>query len=231
VAPLERITLSALADVSSLDATVTISADGSLGGQAMAGDLTAVLSSNDQAQSRIDITGDLLGPVATKVGGSVVGLFRPSKVSVLTTDSTYIVVSGLTDICVKPSDPSSTAALPAQPAGPDHAHGHEPIGRYVGDGLNGQAVGTTSSTARRSSRPPRRARSTVQKFARPSRTRRTRTCTSPRTPATRWYTGAADGTSGSRGRLQRRSTSRASIRTVIGCPAPATCRLLLRRRW
>ena len=46
-APLERITLSALADVSSLDATVTITADGTLGGQAMSGDLTADLSSND----------------------------------------------------------------------------------------------------------------------------------------------------------------------------------------
>ena len=170
VAPLERITLSALADVSSLDATVTISADGSLGGQAMAGDLTAVLSSNDQAQSRIDITGDLLGPVATKVGGSVVGLFRPSKVSVLTTDSTYIVVSGLTDICVKPSDPSSTAALTQlSPQGlmTTLTSSEEPIGRYVGDEtLNGQAVrhyvidGQAFLAAAASSTDP-----TVQKFA------------------------------------------------------------------
>ena len=170
VAPLERITLSALADVSSLDATVTITADGTLGGQAMQGDLTADLSSDSQAQSRIDITGSLLGPVATKVGGSVVGLFRPSKVSVLTTDATYIVVSGLTDICVKPSDPSSTAALTQlSPQGlmTTLTSSDQPIGRYVGDEtLDGQTVkhyvidGQAFLAAAASSTDP-----TVQKFA------------------------------------------------------------------
>lgn len=169
-APLERITLSALADVTSLDATVTITADGSLGGQAMQGDLTADLSSNDQAQSRIDITGSLLGPVATKVGGSVVGLFRPSKVSVLTTDATYIVVSGLTDICVKPSDPSSTSALTQlSPQGlmTTVTSSDQPIGRFVGEEtLDGQAVrhyvidGEAFLAAAATSTDP-----TVQKFA------------------------------------------------------------------
>jgi hypothetical protein len=143
-APLERITLSALADVSSLDATVTITADGTLGGQAMSGDLTADLSSNDQAHSRIDITGSLLGPVASKVGGTAVDLFRPDSVSVVTTDGTYIVVSGFTDLCVKPSDPSSTAALTQlSPQGlmTTLTSSDQPIGRYVGDEtLDGQAV-------------------------------------------------------------------------------------------
>jgi len=168
--PLEMITLSALADVTSLDATVTITADGTMGGQAMRGDLTADLSSNDQAQSRIDITGSLLGPVASKVGGSLVGLFRPSRVSVLTTDATYIVVSGLTDLCVKPSDPSSTSALSQlSPQGlmTTLTSSDQPIGRYVGDEtLNGQAVkhyvidGPAFLAAAASSSDP-----TVHKFA------------------------------------------------------------------
>jgi hypothetical protein len=169
-APLERITLSALGDVSSLDATVTITATGTMGGQQMQGDLTADLSSNDQAQSRIDITGSLLGPVATKVGGGIVGLFRPSKVTVLTTDATYIVVSGLTDLCVKPSDPSSTSALSQlSPQGlmTTLTSSDQPIGRFVGEEtLDGEAVrhyvidGQAFLAAAASSTDP-----TVHKFA------------------------------------------------------------------
>jgi hypothetical protein len=106
------IPLASLGDLTSLDATVTIGANGSLDGKAMQGDLTVLFSSNDQSESRIDITGSLLGPVASQVGGKLVGLFRPSKVSVYTVaDGSYVVVSTLTDLCVKPSDNAATAAL------------------------------------------------------------------------------------------------------------------------
>jgi hypothetical protein len=108
----EPIPLTSLGDLTSLDASVTLTADGELRGEPMAGDLTVQLTSNDQHMSRIDITGSLLGPVAAQVGGKLVGLFRPRAVSVYTVeDGTYIVVSGLTDVCVKPSDNAATEAL------------------------------------------------------------------------------------------------------------------------
>ncbi len=108
----EPIPMTSLADLTSLDAVVTITADGSMNGKQMSGDLTATLTSNDQQQSQIDVTGSLLGPVAAQVGGKLVGLFRPNEVSAYTlSDSTYIVVSGLTDVCVKPTDNVATEAL------------------------------------------------------------------------------------------------------------------------
>jgi hypothetical protein len=109
---LAPIPLTSLGELQSLDATVTLNASGELQGKAMEGDLTIGLTSNDQRESRIDITGSLLGPVAAQVGGRLVGLFRPRAVSVYTVeDGTYVVVSGLTDVCVKPGDNAATAAL------------------------------------------------------------------------------------------------------------------------
>ena len=50
--------------------------------------------------------------MASQVGGKLIGLFRPKQVSVYTVaDGTYVVVSTLTDLCVKPSDNGATAAL------------------------------------------------------------------------------------------------------------------------
>jgi hypothetical protein len=106
------IPLTSLGELSSLDATVTLDASGEMRGEAMEGDLTIDLTSNAQRESRIDITGSLLGPVAAQVGGKLVGLFRPRAVSVYTVeDGTYVVVSGLTDVCVKPGDNAATEAL------------------------------------------------------------------------------------------------------------------------
>ena len=106
------IPLTSLGDLSSLEATVTLSAAGSLEGEEMAGDLTVQLVADEQQQYRIDITGDLLGPIAAQVGGRLVKLFRPKQVSVyVVEEGNYIVVSGLTDLCVKTEDTATTEAL------------------------------------------------------------------------------------------------------------------------
>jgi hypothetical protein len=106
------IPLTPLGELTSLEATATLSAVGSLGGQEMAGDLTAQLVGDALGQYRVDITGDLLGPVAAQVGGKLVKLFRPKRVSAYAVeDGNYVVVSGLTDICFKTEDTAVTEAL------------------------------------------------------------------------------------------------------------------------
>ena len=106
------IPLTSLGDLSSLEATVTLSAAGSLEGEEMAGDLAVQLVADEQQQYRIDITGDLLGPIAAQVGGKLVKLFRPKQVSVyVVEEGNYVVVSGLTDLCVKTEDTATTEAL------------------------------------------------------------------------------------------------------------------------
>jgi hypothetical protein len=106
------IPLTSLGDLTSLEATATLSAAGSLEGRDMAGDLTVELVADEQQRYRIDITGDLLGPIAAQVGGSLVGLFRPKRVSVyVVEDGNYVVVSGLTDVCIKAEDTATTEAL------------------------------------------------------------------------------------------------------------------------
>jgi hypothetical protein len=108
----EPIPLTPLAGLTSLDATVSINANGTLNGKPTTGDLTAQLSSNDQGQSQITVTGGLLGDVVAQVGGKAVKLFRPSKASVYTVaDGTYVVLSGLFDVCFKPADSQATQAL------------------------------------------------------------------------------------------------------------------------
>ena len=106
------IPLTSLGDVTSLEATATLSATGSLQGEEMAGDLTAQLVADEQGQYRVDLTGDLLGPIATQVGGKLVKLFRPKQVSAyVVEDGNYVVVSGLTDLCIRTEDTAATEAL------------------------------------------------------------------------------------------------------------------------
>jgi hypothetical protein len=106
------IPLTSLADLTSLEATATLSAAGAFKGEEMAGDLTVELVADEQQRYRIDITGDLLRPIAAQVGGRLVKLFRPKRVSVyVVEDGNYVVVSGLTDLCLKTEDTATTAAL------------------------------------------------------------------------------------------------------------------------
>jgi hypothetical protein len=98
--------------VGSLSATVELTANGTVEGEATEGALTVQLTTTDQNESRIEVTGDLLGDIVAKVGGRAVSLFRPSRVTVYTVaDETYVVVSGLFDVCIKPGDNLATVAL------------------------------------------------------------------------------------------------------------------------
>ena len=108
----EIIPLKSLTGLSSLDATVKISANGTLNGKPVQGDLNAELTTNDQKKSQIVVTGDLLGDAVVQIGGSAVSLFRPSQATVYTMpDGTYLVLKGLFDVCIKPKDSKATETM------------------------------------------------------------------------------------------------------------------------
>ena len=108
----QPIPITPLTGVTSLDATVVLTADGTVDGKPTTGDLTARLSTNDQAMSQIGVTGSLLGDIVAQVGGGAVKLFRPDQVSVYGVPAgTYAVISGFFDVCVKAKDSAATAAL------------------------------------------------------------------------------------------------------------------------
>jgi hypothetical protein len=110
--PGEAIPLKSLTDLDSLDATVKLDVNGLIDGKRMQGDLTGLLTSNNQKKSRITVSGGLLGDLAAQIGGSLVGLFTPSKVDLYKVpDGTYIVVNGLFPVCVKPKALNATASL------------------------------------------------------------------------------------------------------------------------
>lgn len=110
--PGDVIPLKPIEDLTSLNATVQLGVNGLINGKRAQGDLTAVLTTNDQEKSQITLTGSLLGDIAAQVGGSLVGLFTPSKVDIYKVpEGTYIVINGLIPVCVKPANPKATAAL------------------------------------------------------------------------------------------------------------------------
>lgn len=110
--PGDVIPLKSIADLTSLNATVNIDVNGLINGKRAVGDLNAVLTTNDQKKSQITLTGSLLGELAAQVGGSLVGLFKPSKVDIFKVpEGTYIVVYGLFPICVKTKDTEATAPM------------------------------------------------------------------------------------------------------------------------
>jgi|WetSurMetagenome_2_1015567.scaffolds.fasta_scaffold53356_2 hypothetical protein len=108
----EPIPLKPLTDLTSLNATVKISANGTLNGKPVQGELDADLTANNQKKSQIVVTGDLLGDAVVQIGGSAVSLFRPSQATVYTMpDGTYIVLKGLFDVCIKPKDSKATETM------------------------------------------------------------------------------------------------------------------------
>lgn len=110
--PGEVIPLKPIAGLTSLNATVKLDVNGLINGKRAQGDLTALLTTNDQGKSQITVSGSLLGDIAAEVGGSLVGLFTPSKVDIYKMpDGVYVVVNGLFPVCVKPKDVKATAAL------------------------------------------------------------------------------------------------------------------------
>jgi hypothetical protein len=110
--PDDVIPLKSISELSSLNATVTIDVNGLIDGQRAQGDLTALLATNDQGKSKVTVSGGLLGDIAAQVGGSVVGLFTPSKVDLYKVpQGAYVVVNGLFPLCVKPDAANATEAL------------------------------------------------------------------------------------------------------------------------
>lgn len=110
--PGDVIPLASIAGLTSLNATVNINVNGLIDGQRAQGDLNALLATNDQGKSRITVSGGLLGDIAAQVGGSLVGLFTPSKVDLYKVPhGAYIVVNGLFPLCVKPEALNATATL------------------------------------------------------------------------------------------------------------------------
>jgi len=110
--PGEIIPLKPITDLTSINATVKIEVNGLIDGERVQGELNGDLTANDQNQSKITVTGDLLGDIAAQVGGSLVGLFTPSKVDLYKVpEGTYIVINGIIPVCVKPKASKSTEAL------------------------------------------------------------------------------------------------------------------------
>jgi len=107
----EPIPLAPLTDLTSIEATATITVDGVANGEPTTGELTADLV-NGPDGTRIVASGSLLGDIVAQIGGSAVSLFRPKRVSVYQVpDGSYAVVSGLFDVCVQPADPQTVVAL------------------------------------------------------------------------------------------------------------------------
>ena len=110
--PGDVIPLESIAGLTSLNATVKLDVNGLIDGKRAQGDLNGLLTTNDQGKSQITVSGSLLGHIAAQVGGSLVGLFTPSKVDLYKVpDGAYVVVNGLFPVCVKPDAANATAAL------------------------------------------------------------------------------------------------------------------------
>jgi hypothetical protein len=110
--PGDAIPLKSIEGLSSLNATVKLDVNGKIDGKKTKGDLNALLASNDQKKSRVTVSGSLLGDIAAQVGGSVLGLFTPSKVDLYKVpEGAYVAVGGLVPLCVKPDTSKATAAL------------------------------------------------------------------------------------------------------------------------
>lgn len=111
--PLEDvIPLESVSNLTSLNATVKISVNGLIDGERAQGDLTGLLAIDEQGKSQITVSGSLLGDLAAQVGGSLVGLFTPSKVDLYKVpEGAYVVLGGLFPMCIKPEALNATDTL------------------------------------------------------------------------------------------------------------------------
>lgn len=111
LAPGDPIPLKPLTDLTSLQAAVQLNVNGEVNGQRTQGALNADIVTNLNDQSKITVTGPLLGDIVAQVGGAAVSLFKPSQVEIYKMPTgAYIVVKSFLDVCVKPNDPQATAA-------------------------------------------------------------------------------------------------------------------------
>ena len=110
--PGEVIPLQSIGNLNSLNGTVKLNVNGLIDGKKTKGELNGQLSVSDPKTSRVTISGSLLGPIAAQVGGSLVGLFTPSKVDVYKMpDAAYIAVNSLVPVCIKPKALTATDTL------------------------------------------------------------------------------------------------------------------------
>lgn len=110
--PGDAIPLKPITGLDSLNATVTLNVNGLIDGKRAQGDLTGLLTANEQGKSKITVSGSLLGDIAAQVGGSLVSMFTPSKVDLYKVPGgTYVAVGGLFPMCVKPDAPKATKTL------------------------------------------------------------------------------------------------------------------------
>lgn len=108
----EVIPLQSIADLNSLSGTVKLNVNGLIDGKKTQGELNGQLSVSDPKTSKVTVSGSLLGPIAAQVGGSLVGLFTPSKVDVYKMpDAAYIGVNSLVPVCIKPKALTATDTL------------------------------------------------------------------------------------------------------------------------
>ncbi len=112
--PGDPIPLQSIAKLNSLNGNVTLDVNGLIDGERTQGQLNGALNVSDPNTSKITISGPLLGPLATKVGGSMVGLFTPSKVELFKTpQGAFVSVPSLIPICIKPQALNATDTLDA----------------------------------------------------------------------------------------------------------------------
>lgn len=109
--PDDPIPLKPLTGLTGLAASVTLDVNGEINAQRAQGTLNATVMTNLNDQSKITVTGPLLGDIVAQVGGAAVSLFSPSQVDIYKVpQGTFIVVKSFLDVCVKPADPNATAA-------------------------------------------------------------------------------------------------------------------------
>jgi hypothetical protein len=110
--PGQVIPLQSIADLNSLNGTVKLNVNGLIDGKKTKGELNGQLNVSDPKTSHVTISGSLLGPRVAQVGGSLVGLFTPSKIDVYKRpDAAYIAVGGLLPMCIKPKALTATDTL------------------------------------------------------------------------------------------------------------------------
>ncbi len=161
----EPIPLKPIDDLDSLQATVDLTVTGLINEKPAQGDLRGLLAMNGQ-NSKVTVSGSLLGEIAAQVGGALVGLFTPSTVDLYKVPrGAFIVINGFLPICVQPNAPKSVAffeELSPQSLLVMLTSSDAAIGTLVGQTtLNGRAVnhyvidGDTFLAAARLSRDPK----------------------------------------------------------------------------
>lgn len=108
----DPIPMKPLSGLTSFESSVTLDVNGLIDGERAQGDLTADVIVANKDTSKVTVSGSLLGPIAARVGGSLVSLVTPSSVDLYKMpDGAYITIGGFIPICVKPKALNATETL------------------------------------------------------------------------------------------------------------------------